>query len=339
MKAKLQSQPAALCERLVLQDHIPLATPLVVYVEPSGYCNLRCTFCPQGVDGNKLKKSVMSFKLFKKLIDDLSAFPDTIRLLRICGNGEPLINKNIVKMLQYAQDKKVAKRTELVTNGILLIADLIENLPRLLDRIIISIEGLCAEDYQRVCGARINFRNLLDSLNNLYSRKGECVIHIKIFDDAVPRRSRKTTFLNMFGDRCDEIYIEKIVPLWPQLDIAWSCNDFRWGGRELLKRRVCAQMFKGLQVWADGEVAPCCVDWRRVNVLGNIGKDSLYEIWNGEKLRKLQVEHLMGNKSKTEPCKDCTMNDYSEIDNVDAHAKKCMQRLFKYSRKKIPLNR
>lgn len=215
---------------------------------------------------------------------------------------------------------------ELVTNGILLTAHLIKNLPRFLDRITISIEGLCSEDYQRVCSKSINFQNLLDNLDVLYACRGECVIHIKIHNEAVLSESKKTAFLNMFSDRCDEIYIEKLVPMWPQLDIARSPNEFRWGGK-LTKRQICAQIFKGIQVQADGEVVPCCVDWKRVNVLGNANRNSFYEIWNGERLRKLQVEHLIGNKSKIEPCKDCIMNDYCEIDNIDSYAEECLKRL------------
>ena len=97
-----------------------------------------------------------------------------------------------------------------------------------------------------------------------------------------------------------------------------------WGP---VKHYICPQIFKGVQVQADGEVVPCCVDWKRVNVLGNIKVDSLYEIWNSEKLRRLQIEHLVGNKSKIEPCKDCTMNDYCEVDNIDPYAKECLKRL------------
>ncbi len=39
MKAKLI--PTVNPERVALQERIPLATPLVIYVEPSGYCNLK----------------------------------------------------------------------------------------------------------------------------------------------------------------------------------------------------------------------------------------------------------------------------------------------------------
>lgn len=327
MKAKFISEVYH-DKRVDLHKQIPLATPLVVYVEPSGYCNLRCAFCPYRLEEKTSKKDIMSVGLFKKLISDLAEFPEKIKLLRFCGNGDSLINKDIIKMLQYAKEKKVAKKTEMVTNATLLAPDLIKNLPLFLDRIVCSIGGLCQEDYKRMSNTNINFENLLSNLTALYANRGKCKIHIKIHNEAVSSESKKKMFFDMFGSQCDEIYIENLVSLWPQFNTDYSVNEFRFGG-EVVKRRICPQIFKSLQVQADGEVVPCCVDWRRVNLVGNIKKNSLFEIWNGEKLRKLQTEHLKGNKEKLEPCKDCTMNDYCEVDNIDQYAEECMQRLQK----------
>jgi radical SAM protein with 4Fe4S-binding SPASM domain len=325
MKAKIQSQVQN--ERLVLEAAIPLATPLVVYLEPSGYCNLKCGFCPHGVAGSALKKDMMSLELFKKLMDDLSAFPEKIKLMRVCGNGDPLMNKALLPMLEHAHERQVVQRVELLTNGALLTPDLVKDLPHFLDRIVFSIEGLSSEDYQRICSTKIDFQKLLDDLDAFYASKDGCLVHIKIHHEAVPTADKEQLFLKLFGDRCDEIFVEKLVPMWPQLDSAFSSNDFRWGDRSVIKRQVCAQMFKGVQVQADGEVVPCCVDWKRVNMLGNIGNEPLRDIWNGSKLRKLQTEHLSGDKGELEPCKDCTMNDYCEVDNIDGHAQECLERL------------
>jgi len=325
MKAKIQSQVGQ--ERLALERDIPLATPLVIYIEPSGYCNLRCKFCPHGVAGSALKKDFMSDQLFHKLIDDLSEFPDKIKLLRICGNGDPLMNRDLLVMLQRAHEQKVAHRIELLTNGALLKPDLVQSLPRFLDRIVFSIEGLCSEDYQRICSTKIDFPHLLDNLDALYASRGKCVVHIKIHHEAVSTEDKEKEFLKVFGGRCDEIFIEKLVPMWPQLHTEYSSNEFRWGNASVTSRHICAQIFKGMQVQADGEVVPCCVDWKRVNILGNMNTDSLRDIWNGSKLRELQLEHLSGNKKNLEPCKDCTMNDYCEVDNIDSHAEACINRL------------
>ncbi|MFA4989761.1 MAG: radical SAM/SPASM domain-containing protein [Candidatus Omnitrophota bacterium] len=315
-------------ERLALWEHIPLVTPWVIYIEPSGYCNLKCQFCPCGISREKLKKDFMPFKIFKKIIDDLSGFPDKVKLLRICGNGEPLMNKDIIPLLEYAQKKEVAEKIEMLTNGILLTNELIDRLPQNLNRIIVSIEGLGPEDYERICGVRIDFASLLGKLDALYARRGNCKIHIKIHHKAVSSEKEKDIFFNLFSHRCNEIYVEKLVPMWPQLDSVHFTNEFRWlEAGAVHKRRVCVQIFKGMQVQANGEVVPCCVDWDRINVLGDVQSDSIPDIWNGARLRHLQMEHLSGNKPKLKPCKDCTMNDYCEFDNIDLHMQECKQRL------------
>ena len=52
-------------ERIPLQDGIPLETPLVIYIEPSGYCNLKCNFCFQREEEG-LIKDIMPFAVAKK---------------------------------------------------------------------------------------------------------------------------------------------------------------------------------------------------------------------------------------------------------------------------------
>ena len=274
MKAKLSSQVAQ--SRLVLADAIPLATPLVVYIEPSGYCNLKCVFCPCGIEESSLKKDIMPIALFKKLMDDLREFPDKVKLLRFCGNGDPLINKGILEMLRYARERNISARIELITNGLLLTEELIDGLSRYLDRLVCSVEGLSSEDYRQMCGTDMNFQSFLDKLSLLYDKRRDCVIHIKIHHEAVSQDERKNTFLKLFSSYCDEIFIEKLVPMWPQLYSSHFTKEFRWeDNKTITKHQVCAQIFKGLQVQADGKVVPCCVDWKRVNVLGDINRDSI----------------------------------------------------------------
>ncbi|MBI2054290.1 MAG: radical SAM protein, partial [Candidatus Staskawiczbacteria bacterium] len=262
-KAKIISQVSH--ERLELGKHIPFSTPLVVYVEPSGYCNLRCRFCVQKTDGKTLKKDLMPANLFKKMIDDMSAFPKKVKLLRICGNGEPLMNKSIAEMLKYAKENRAAEKIEMITNGILLNRESAKSLPAFLDRIIISIEGLSSAEYQKTSMVKVNFQKLRENIKNLYKNRGKCKVHVKIHNKAVLAEERKNKFFSLFKDLCDEIYIENVVPMWPQLDTDYFVDEFRWGGGKIIKRQVCAQVFKGVQAQADGEVVPCCVDWKRIN--------------------------------------------------------------------------
>jgi radical SAM protein with 4Fe4S-binding SPASM domain len=325
MGAQVQSQVGK--NRLPLEACIPLPSPLVVYVEPSGYCNLRCKFCPQGDSGGLLKKSLMSKDIFRKLVRDMSSLPNKVKLLRVCGNGEPLLNKHLPAMLSLAAQEQVAQRIELLTNGLLLNDELIKALPLYASRIICSIEGLSEHDYSRICGAKIDFKHFLDRLDALYASRSNCTIHIKIHHEAVKNEEDERKFFEIFKGKCDEIFIERLVPMWPQLTTQYASKKFRWSDETVVARKVCVQVFKGVQVQADGDVVPCCVDWKRSNLLGNIEFENLEDIWNGEKLRQLQLNHLEGKKDGIEPCRDCRMNDYCDIDNIDSFATECLDRL------------
>jgi radical SAM protein with 4Fe4S-binding SPASM domain len=313
--------------RAPLHDVVPLKTPFVVYVEPSGACNLKCGFCPVGIDPAPLKKNVMAFSLFTKMVDDIAAFPSKIKLLRVCGNGEPLVNKDIVRMLAYARERNIAERIEMISNGLLLTDRLIAELPQHLDRIIISIEGLSAAEYLSTCRTTVDFSRFADTLRALYKARGTCVVHLKIHHEAVRTDEALAAFKALVQDCSDEYYVEKLVPMWPELDSPHFTKEFRWEETAVTPRAVCVQIFKGLQVQADGEVVPCCVDWKRVNVLGDIRHQSVSEIWNGERIRHLQRRHLSGLKPQLEPCRSCTMNDYCDYDNLDDHAAECLERI------------
>jgi len=317
-------------DRLVLHEHIPLATPLVVYIEPSGYCNLRCKFCPHGIKGADFKRDMMSLELFKKMTENLTEFDDKIKLLRICGNGEPLLNKNIVNMLKYSYMNKISEKIELVTNGLLINDNLIQSLPLYLDRIICSIEGLDDGEYERISGVNVDFPAFLSRLSALYAHRQDCKVHIKINSAGISSEAMKAKFFDLFSDKCDEIFVENIVEMWPQYNTSYSTGKFRWMGYgEKKEHKVCVQIFKGMQVQANGEVVPCCVDWNRKNIIGDINIISLKDIWRGSKLRDLQIAHLAGRKPEIEPCKNCAMNDYCDIDNIDLNADDCLSRLRK----------
>ena len=127
-------------DRLNLSSAVPLATPLVVYVEPSSYCNLECKFCPQHIEPDSLVKRNVSLDMFEKLIDDLSKFPSKLKLLRFCGTGDSTMNKSFGDMVKIAAEANVAERLELVTNSLLLKPKLADVLTKYLDRIIVSIK-------------------------------------------------------------------------------------------------------------------------------------------------------------------------------------------------------
>jgi radical SAM protein with 4Fe4S-binding SPASM domain len=266
--------------------------------------------------------SLMSFDTVKKLVSDIKNFGEKLKLIRICGQGEPLINKNLGKYLKYLRENDVTEKIELITNGSLLgRRNIIQDISKYVTRVVISVEALDGEGYQELVGSDVKFEEVVNNVKKMYDNRGDCVVHVKIPSVSVEKQEEKDIFFKTFESISDEINIEHIVPLWPEMDFSEKLvplkgKKSRWD-KDLNSRQVCVQIFKGMQVCANGDVVPCCVDWERVNLLGNINTTPLDQIWLGHQLKDLQNEHLCGNKEKIRPCAGCTMNDYSEPDNID----------------------
>lgn len=100
MKAQVKPR-INLEDRTPLQNVIPLATPMIVFVDPASACNFSCTFCPTG-HRDLIKETGrfvgrMKLEVFQKVIDDLADFNQPIKVLRMYKDGEPFLNKDLAK--------------------------------------------------------------------------------------------------------------------------------------------------------------------------------------------------------------------------------------------------
>lgn len=86
-----------------LADKIPLSTPFGIFIDPTNVCNFHCSFCARNQDDFALyagKYQHMSLELFKKLMNDLSEFPEKLKVIRLYYLGEPLICPDFLSMLE-----------------------------------------------------------------------------------------------------------------------------------------------------------------------------------------------------------------------------------------------
>ena len=265
----------------------------------------------------------MDFDDYKKIIDDMTQFPDKIKTLRLYKDGEPLINRRLSDMIRYAKEKDVAQKIDLTTNGSLLTYETGEELVEAgLDRIIISVEALSGEEYYAISKYQLDFHRYVDNLAHLYDKKSSMTILIKATD--VGLKGREQEFYDIFGDICDEISVDRITPVWPGYQIDQEIKtSFAQGiyGQTLQNdtAEVCPYIFYSLSVNSTGTVSACFVDWERRILLGNAITESIADIWNGAEHRALQLAHLSGKRSTLDICGSCGQLRYGSPDNIDAY--------------------
>ena len=333
MKAKISSRISRI-DRTKLEEVIPLRTPLLVFLDPSSLCNFQCIFCPLGnrqkAKESGRKRTFMSFEHYKKIIDDMTGFPDKIKTLRLYKDGEPLINSRLPDMIRYAKEKNVAQNIDLTTNGSLLTYDLGEALVNAgLDRIIISVEALSSKEYFEISKYKVDFRQYVDNIRHLYENKGSMTILIKITDVGVKGRDQE--FYDIFGDICDEISIDQITPVWPeyQIDekIKTSFDKDVYGQALISSVEVCPYIFYSMSINANGTVSACFVDWEQKIILGDAFSDSIVDIWNSTKHKALQLAHLEQKRSGLAVCENCGQLQYGSPDNIDSYKEELLSRL------------
>lgn len=323
-------------DRNKLEEVIPLTTPYTVAIDPSNLCNFKCNFCAIQTKKEKLsfKKQLMDLNLFKKIIDDFNEFPEKLKVLRINGNGEPLLNPDLPEMIKYAKDKKIADFIEIITNGSRLSPDINQKLiDSGLDRIRISIEALDESGYLETVGTKIDFIDFLNNIKDLHNRSKNCEIYCKIVDIAVPTDEDKNRFFELFGDICDRLFVDNVIPLWSDFD---EINDKIYRdkgeikgmhGQKIKAVKVCPYPFYSLIINSDGEVTVCCADWKRKLIIGNLNKQSLKEIWNGTVLKEFWIDMLKGEKEKYEMCCKCLLPMYDCIDYIDDYAEEILKNI------------
>jgi len=320
-----------------LEEVLPLETPYSLAVDPCNLCNFRCRFCAMQTSGEELsfKKQLMPMELYRKIIDDIGEFPDKLKVLRISGNGEPLLHPELPEMIRYAKEKGVSEFIEIVTNGSKLDPQLNRRLVESgLDRVRISVEEISEEGYRRIAGANVDLEQFIANIKDLYEQSdrngGKPEIYIKTVDAAVETEEKEKIFYRLFENICHRIFIDHVIPLWSgwdELSDRFDLQENGMHGQKVQIVRVCPFPFYNLLISPDGIVSACCSDWRRELIIGDLNNQSLSDIWHGDVLKKFWIDMLSGNKDQYVMCRGCGYLKYDCNDNIDAYAKDILKRI------------
>lgn len=316
-----------------LEEVLPLDTPYSLMLDPCNLCNFKCKFCAtQSEKSRNYERQLMEFDLYKKIIDDICQFPEKLKVLRLSGQGEPLLHPQYIEMIKYAKEKKVADYIETVTNGSRLNPELNQKLVDSgINRIRISIEAVDAQGYYDMAGVKIDFDKFVENIKDLYNRSnGKTEIYIKTVDAAVDTEEKRKIFYDTFENICHRIFIDNIIPLWSDFEEIFEVFDKKEEGihgQKIKQVHICPYSFYNLLINSDGDVTVCCADWKRKLVVGNFHKESAIQIWNGTLLREFWKDMLKGKKSEYEMCRKCVLPMYDCNDNIDAFAEQILNRI------------
>lgn len=324
-------------DRTKLKDVVPLDTPYTLLIESSLLCNINCRYCAHSKHMSSIFEGNITKDIFNRVLHDAHEFPHKFKLVDMQTFGEPLCNPNLAEMITLVKKENITNRVGFITNGLLFNKDRIDEiLDSGVDTIRISLQGIDSSTYKKICGANIDFDEFIENLTYLYNQRGKCKIRMKIADIAIDNiPDGKEKFESIFGPISDSIFIEKIIPIFQDVDysdIDDSICQKAINGRKNVEQKsihkVCYWPFYRLRVTSNGKVTAACPDSPKDIVLGDINENSLVQIWNGEKRTNLLKTHLMGQRFSISSCHNCMLpNDIvNESDILDPWADEILKK-------------
>ncbi len=281
------------------------------YIEPTGYCQLKCPLCPTP-NFKKERQGYMSLDKFLKLVDDalennyMKAGDD----VHLYGFGEPTLHKNLPQMVSKFTSNGIT--TKINTNGLLLDERMLDELSHAgITKILISIDGNSEEDYlkYRIGG---NFNKLIENLKAISNRSRSYQLEgqIILFPHNIDKKDEFIDFYQKIGL---DILVLKKARLWMEereqdktlIDLP---SEFQ---RKKLENEIGECNFKnemGMIFW-NGDLTICNSDPFGENKVGNIFSEGV-EIWDSKKFKEMREK---GGNRKLSSCSNCGYGDsYSE---------------------------
>ena len=286
-------------------NHVLREFPLVVAVEASSKCNLRCKMCFQkNMDNHDSlqNRGIMDYKTYEKFLAELDA--NMLYSIVFASRGEPLLNPYIAKMIKAAKDKGVLD-IKLNTNAVLLTPDISRALLESgLDMIVFSVDSVNEEHYRSIRGAEL--RTVINNITSFLEIKKKEFPNSRM----IVRVAMVVTegYLNEADKE-----IQDAKDLWlgivDELSVK-SENDFSSVYKKdtvVASPQICDLLWERLYLWHDGTLNPCDIDHLSTLSLGNINSGtSISEIWKGNKMERLRKNHLCNRDGMIEVCARCT---------------------------------
>lgn len=269
--------------------------PLLVDVELSTMCNLKCPMCYTTTDEFKKKANVklMDFEFFKKIFDEIGG---KVPALRLSLRGEPTLHPSFIECIKYAKDSGI-REVSFLTNGSKLSGDFFERVMEAgTDWITISVDGL-GDVYESI-RKPLKFSDTLQKIIDIkriknIRKRHKPVIKIQTVWPAI--RDNPEEYYNTFKPYVDLIAFNPLIDyLGKDTEIIYE-DSF-----------ICPQHYQRFVIGVDGLVMMCSNDEENIEIVGDTNKESIHEIWHGEKLNKIRELHKKRNGFMEVPvCRKC----------------------------------
>jgi wyosine [tRNA(Phe)-imidazoG37] synthetase (radical SAM superfamily) len=282
-------------------------------IETTTKCNYNCVICPR--DRFTRIKETMSLELFETLFKKIVLETRQYNTLTFSGFGEPLLDPTLDDKIRFAKNYNFD--VLILSNGSLLTAKRFQELENLgVKSIRVSMYGITPETYARVHGLAnsAQFENIKTELTRIAEIKKTTglILTYNVVEGVNDRDTEK--WIEYWKDRAD------LIEVW---------RPHNWvNGREYRpvqekKVKTCGRPWNTpLQVQVDGTVNMCCFDYNGSLLLGDLNNQTLTEIFDSDRFKKILHHHKTGEFTGSHLiCKNCDQRNATKTHVMEYNSK------------------
>ncbi len=274
--------------------------PRVAYLEATNKCNANCLMCPR----EKMTRptGVMDMGLFKNVVNQLVDL--NIEEIRLHNFGEPLLDENIAKKINYIKSRDQNIKLNFYTNAYSLSEELArEFVNSKLDRIFISIDEIDPDAYFKIRKLDLetvekNVMRLMDIRNEMKVDKPEIYVCLTRVDQP---DSSVNAFIDKWQTRAD------MVTVGGAHDWASQKDGVSINGINRLKKWPCVYLWNDLYVLWDGRATICCEDFDGLNIVGDLNNETVLDVWNSGKFKAIRKLMKENKRNGIKVCSGCSL--------------------------------
>lgn len=316
--------------------------PVIYNIETTNACNMKCEMCPRTTMMTR-EIETLDINSFDNIINQIRPYTEKewnswqsfaednyqiarndmsenhfflhiiTKVLVLHGYGDPLLDKQLAERIRKLSEKGFAtyfscnpanidikKNLEMFENG--------------LDYIKYSIESVDDFLHKKIRGNASNFSASYQKIIRLLEEKAKhnykTTIVITMLD--LKRQDQQHDFQKLkraFEDFDVYIYLKSQDQQWYQ-DKNEGTNSIHW-------QEFCQFPWSSMTIKSNGEAAMCVEDFNNEIILGDVRKESLLNIWNGEKYARLRRDHFELN-SGIKCTQQCDMKLIGELSSQSA---------------------
>lgn len=149
------------------------------------------------------------------------------------------------------------------------------------------------------------FYNYWKKYLQAYNRECEIVFSTKYFKD------KDAVYFRCLDDASSTVHSKVAKQKYAEISGRFEKQLFENKGKTEeahtdSKRKPCFQLWNMFMISKDGIVTPCCKDRFFELAIGDLNKDNISDVFKGDKIKNLRLDHLNGRQYKYKVCCDCS---------------------------------